>query len=140
MIKRFLIITGLIVASCSIWADVASYNISWDEPVAQDLVKMHIYKWEGKDTTTCPFFEGISLDPNTDPLYYGFVDPYSTSNQFIATADGDSTFISVVAQYEDDQGNISEGDWAHVTDKPWSHFLVSKDVVVEDPTGTNVSH
>jgi len=138
MFKRLFSVLILVIVSCSLFGDTASYNIYWDSPVENDIVKMHLYKWEGKDTTQCPFFDGMALDPQSDANYYGWVEPYSTQDQFVATADGDSTYISLVAQYEDDQGNLSSGTWSVNRDKPWSHFIISKDARVEDPQ--NVQH
>lgn len=137
--KKILILLSALMIGCTLFGDTANYNITFDIPVRTDL-KMNIYKWEGKDTLTCPFYAGINLD-KTSSFYLkslSNLDVNIGAGIFEATADGDSTYISIVGQYESPSGLLGESTWATVLGSD-SHFLLSKEKNLSSPINVKIS-
>ena len=137
--KLITILLTAIIISCAVQADTDDYNLFWDISSEPDLAQLHIYKWEGIDTLLCEFFPLMPLDIS-HTLYFASVNPYSGADLFQATADGDSTYISVMIQYQDNGGLYGGTGWATVVGSN-SHFLISKNINPPGtPEGGKISH
>ena len=143
--KKLLVLFLSVIVSCSLLADTDNYDIEWDIPTESDLEYLHLFQWEGLDTTLCPFFDNMPLTI-TDPLFIISINPYTGENIFQATANGgDSIYISVMAIYQNTIGNYSTNGatWANT----WKnnvltsgHFKLRKKTTTEDVKGFNQSH
>lgn len=61
--KKLSILFMALMVSCSLFADIKLYDVTWDLNSEDDMSHYNLFVWEGLDSTLCTFAEGLVLTP-----------------------------------------------------------------------------